>query len=208
VKHIVDRQDEIETATPLLAVRLYHRRAAAVGHSMGGQTVGMLLGARLPNPKNAATRDVSVIEPRIRAGVMLAGPGRGGEHLSDFARKNFPELNPDYTHLTMPSLVIVGDEDVNPFMTVRGAEWYRAAFEDDPGASHLLSLVDRQHGLGEIAGYDVRETGDEDPVRLAVARRATAAFLQSQFDSNDPSWSRTVGALRSQPDGLARAETK
>lgn len=208
MKHIIDQLDEIERSTPLLTSRLDHDRIAAVGHSMGGQTVGMLLGARLTDPKNTADTDVNVIEPRIKTGVMLAPPGRGGDNLSDFARENFSELNPDYSHLTTPSIVIVGDEDVNPFMTVRGAEWYRAAYEDGPGASHLLSLVGGQHGLGGVAGYDAKETGDEDPDRLAVVQRATSAFLCSQLYSGDPSWSQTLEALQSQTDGLATVETK
>ncbi|NVK33410.1 MAG: alpha/beta fold hydrolase [Rhodobacteraceae bacterium] len=208
MKHIIYKLDEIEKATPLLDGRLNPDRIAAVGHSMGGQTVGMLLGARLTNPDNTAETDVSVIEPRIKTGVLLAPPGRGGDNLSDFARKNFPELNPDYSHLTTPSLVIVGDEDVNAFMTVRGPEWYRAAYEDGPGVSHLLSLVGGQHGLGGIAGYDAKETGDEDPDRLAVVQRATAAFLHSQLDGDDTGWSRLVDVLRSETDGLATIEAK
>lgn len=166
-----------------------------------------LLGARLTDPKSAADTDVSVIEPRIKTGVMLAPPGRGAA-LSDFARENFSELNPDYSHLTTPSLVVVGDHDVNPFMTVRGAEWYRAAYEDGPGATHLLSLAGGQHGLGGIAGYDAKETGDEDPDRLAVVQRATSAFLFSQLYSDDPSWSQVQEALQSQAATLATVETK
>lgn len=208
MKHIIDELDRIETTTPLLAGRLDHDRIAAVGHSMGGQTVGMLLGARLTDPNDTEATDVSVIEPRIRTGVLLAPPGRGGDNLSDFARENFSELNPDYSHLSTPSLVIVGDEDVNPFITVRGAEWYRAAYEDGPGASHLLSLVGGQHGLGGIAGYDAKETKDEDPDRLAVVQRATSAFLYSQLFSDDPSWQRTLDVLGSKTDGLATIETK
>ena len=208
MKHIIDELDKIEAATPLLSGRLDHDRIAAVGHSMGGQTVGMLLGARLTDPKKAADTNVSVIEPRIKTGVLLAPPGRGGDNLSDFVRDNFSELNPDYSHLSTPSLVIVGDADVNPFMTVRGPEWYRAAFEDGPGVSHLLSLVGGQHGLGGIAGYDAKETGDEDPDRLAVVQRATSAFLYSQLYTDDPIWLQTLEALQTQNDDLATVETK
>lgn len=207
MKHIIDMLDEIERTTPLLASRLDHDRIAAVGHSMGGQTVGMLLGARLTDPKDVEATDVNVIEPRIKAGVLLAPPGRGGDDLSDFARENFSELNPDYSHLTTPALVVVGDEDVNPFMTVRGAEWYRAAFEDGPGAKHLLSLVGGQHGLGGVAGYDAKETSDEDPDRLAVVQRAISAFLMSQLYENNPGWQQVLDRLQSDGQGLATIET-
>ncbi len=208
MKHIIDQLDAIESTTPLLSGRIDHDRIAAVGHSMGGQTVAMLLGARLTNEKRPEDIDVSVIEPRIKTGVLLAPPGRGGDDLSDFARENFSELNPDYSHLSTPSLVIVGDQDVNPFMTVRGAEWYRAAFEDGPGVSHLLNLVGGQHGLGGIAGYDAKETGDEDPDRLAVVQRATSAFLHSHLNDDDPSWSQTQKVLETNAAALATVETK
>ncbi|MCR9136782.1 MAG: alpha/beta fold hydrolase [Alphaproteobacteria bacterium] len=208
IKHIIDQLGEIERKTPLLAGRLDRDRIAAVGHSMGGQTVGMLLGARLTDPKNPQDTDVNVIEPRIKTGVLLAPPGRGGDNLSDFAREHFSELNPDYSHLSTPALAVVGDEDVNPFMTVRGAEWYRAASEDGPGAKHLLSLVGGKHGLGGIAGYDAKETSDEDPDRLAVVQRATAAFLLSQLYRDEQSWQQTVDVLQSKGEGLATIETK
>ncbi|MEM9707622.1 MAG: alpha/beta fold hydrolase [Pseudomonadota bacterium] len=208
MKHIIDQLDEIESATPLFDHRLDHDRIAAVGHSMGGQTVAMLLGARLTDSKRPEDADVSVIEPRIKAGVMLAPPGRGGDDLSDFARENFSELNPDYSHLTTPSLVVVGDEDLNPFMTVRGPEWYRAAYEDGPGAKNLLSLVGGKHGLGGMAGYDAKETGDEDPDRLAVVQRVTSAFLYSHLYDDDPIWSQTQEILKSHADGIATIKTK
>lgn len=208
MKHIIDQLDEIEKAVPLLEGRLDHTRIGAVGHSMGGQTVGMLLGARLTDPKDAEATDVNLIEPRIKAGVLLAPPGRGGDNLSEFAKENFSELNPDYSHLKTPNLVVVGDEDVNPFITVRGAEWYRAAFEDGPGATHLLGLVGGQHGLGGIAGYDAKETSDEDPDRLAIVQRATSAYLRAQLDDDYSAWDLLNDTLVAKNSALATIETK
>ncbi len=167
----------------------------------------MLLGARLTDPKDAQAKNVSAIEPRIRTGVLLAPPGRG-DGLSDFAKENFSELNPDYSQLKAPTLVIVGDDDVNPFITVRGPEWYRAAFEDAPGATHLITLSGGRHGLGGVAGYAAKETSDEDPDRLAVVQRATAAFLLSQLYRDDPNWQCIVDGLQSKDNGLAKIETK
>ncbi len=208
MKHILDCLDEIEAMVPLIAGRLDHDRVAAVGHSMGGQTVGMLLGARLTDPKRPEDTDVSVFEPRIKTGVLLASPGRGGDDLSDFARENFSELNPDYSYVSTPSLAVIGDEDVNPFMTVRGPEWYRAAYEEGPGVHFLLSLKGGQHGLGGIAGYDAKETADEEPDRLATVQRAVSAFLLSQLYEGDQSWPKLIGALQSEVAGLADVEQK
>ncbi|QDC09663.1 chlorophyllase [Oceanicola sp. D3] len=204
--HVIDRLDEIERATPLLKGRLDHGQIAAVGHSLGAQTAGLLLGARLTNPQVAEDTDVSVIEPRIAAGVLLAPPGRGGDALSDFVRENFPELNPDYTHLTTTTLAIIGDADVNPFMTKLGPEWYRAAFEDGPGVQHLLSLHGAEHGLGGIAGYDAKETGHEDPDLLALVQRAIAAFLHARLSGDESGWAALVEALGAQAPGLAMLE--
>lgn len=61
--------------------------SSAVGHSLGGQTTNLLLGARLADPQDGT--EVNLAEPRIKAGVLLAAPGRGGDALSEFAAKNY-----------------------------------------------------------------------------------------------------------------------
>lgn len=205
---ILDQLDEIERMTPLLSGRLNHDRIGIVGHSLGGQTAGMLLGARLTDPKDPSAVDVNVIEPRIKVGVLLAPPGNGGEELSAFAREHFSELNPDYSHLTTPALLVVGDADVNPFMTVRGPEWYTAAYRDAPGCDTMLTIIGGMHGLGGIAGYDARETGDEDPNRLAVVQRMTAAYLRSALYDDDASWAGACRALGDEGRTLAHISTR
>ncbi|KAF1008933.1 MAG: hypothetical protein GAK28_00565 [Luteibacter sp.] len=207
MKLILDNLGAIERATPILQGRLDHGRIAVVGHSMGGQTAGMLLGARLSDPRRSSDVDVNLLEPRIKAGVLLAPPGNGGDELSDFARENFSELSPDYSYLTTPSLLVVGDADVNPFMTVRGPEWYTAAFREGPGCGSMLTLVGGMHGLGGIAGYDAKETGDEDPDRLATVQRMTAAYLRTALYENDASWTEACNALTGCRD-MAFVETK
>lgn len=205
---ILDGLDDIEAAHPLLAGRFDRNAIAAVGHSLGGMTVGMLLGARFTDPKEGDDRAVDMREPRIKAGVLLAAPGRGGEDLSDYARANFPELNPDYSTLTTPAMVVVGDADLNPYITRRGPEWYRAAFEDGPGATMLLTLHGGQHGLGGIAGFDAKETSDEDPDRLATVQRLTSAWLHSALSGADTEWQGVLAVLRRDAGDLAKVETK
>ena len=41
-----------------------------------------------------------MMEPRIKAGVLLAAPGNGGDDLSEFAAEHYSALNPDYSHMT------------------------------------------------------------------------------------------------------------
>lgn len=140
--------------------------------------------------------------------MLLAPPGNGGDELSDYARANFTELNPDYSYLSAKSLVVVGDDDVNPFMTVRGPEWYTAAFRDGPGCDTLLTLVGGKHGLGGIAGYDAKETADENPDSLAVVQRLTTAYMLSTLNDNPELWKSACDALSRHASDLARIESK
>ncbi len=73
MKLILDELDKIEAMVPAVEGRIHHSKVAAVGHSLGGQTVGMLLGARLTDPKDEAATDVNMIEPRIGARHGLGG---------------------------------------------------------------------------------------------------------------------------------------
>lgn len=205
---ILDRLEEIEAAVPTLPGRLDRSRIAAVGHSLGGQTVGLLLGARLTDTQDPAATGVSLIEPRIKAGVLLAAPGNGGDSLSAFARANYTVLNPDYAHLTTPTLVVVGDQDINPHLTVRGADWHADAYRHGPGSDALLTLIGGKHGLGGIAGYDAKETDDEDPERLAITQRMTWAYLRSALYAGDPAWAQACAALADHAGMHARVELK
>jgi hypothetical protein len=205
---ILDQLDEIEALVPSLAGRLDRSKVAAVGHSMGGQTVGMLLGARLTDPQDPTATDVNMIEPRISVGVLLAAPGNGGDSLSTFARENYSALNPDYAHMTTRTLVVAGDSDINPHITVRGADWHTDPYHCSPGADCLLTLFGGKHGLGGIAGYDAKETDDENPDRLAAVQRLTWAYLRSAFDPNDPAWSLACKALEDHPGVQARVDHK
>jgi predicted dienelactone hydrolase len=196
MKRIVDQLAAIEASVPAIAGRIDHSRIAAVGHSMGAQTIGMLLGARLTDPKDANATDVNLIEPRIRVGVLLAAAGNGGDDLSDFARENYSALNPDFSHLTTQALVVMGDADVNPHLTVRGADWHADPYHYGPGSDALLTLMGAKHGLGGVAGYDAKETDDEDPDRLAIVQRMTWAYLRSALYEGDASWPDACKALK------------
>ena len=205
---ILDHLDEIEAMVPTLSGRLDHGRVAAVGHSLGGHTVGMLLGARLTDPKDDAARDVDLIEPRIKAGVLLAAPGSGGADLSAGAAERLSAFNPDFSHMTTRTLVVVGDSDVSPHLTVRGPDWHADPYRLSPGADCLLTLIGGKHGLGGIAGYDAKEADDEDPDRLAVTQRMTAAYLRSALYEGDVAWAEACKALEHTASSLGRVDCK
>ena len=206
MKLILNQFDEIEALAPAIAGRLDRSRIAAVGHSLGGQTVGMLLGARLTDPRDATATSVNMIEPRIKAGVLLAAPGAGGADLSETAARNYSALNPDFSHMTTPALIVAGDSDSSAHLTVRGADWHADAYHRSPGAKCLLTLFGARHGLGGIAGYDAAETKDEDPDRLAVVQRLTWAYLRSALYADDPAWLDACEALKAHASSQGRVE--
>ena len=66
--HILDHLDAIEDAFPTITGRLDRQRVAVLGHSMGGHTASVLLGARHRDPSGAI---LDVADPRIVAGALL-----------------------------------------------------------------------------------------------------------------------------------------
>lgn len=201
LRAILDGLDEIEAAVPFLAGRLDREKVAAVGHSLGGQTVAFLLGARFTLDADTVGGEVDMFEPRIKVGVLLAAPGAGGDDLSANGKAYGPAFTPDFSRMATRALVVYGDEDVSPHLTIRGADWHADPYYLSPGADHLLTISGGKHGLGGIAGYDANETDDEDPDRLETTRRMIWAYLRSSLFEDDPAWSEACHAL----DGPAHA---
>ncbi|MET1071021.1 MAG: chlorophyllase [Umezawaea sp.] len=199
---VLDGLDEIEALVPAVAGRLDHGRIAAVGHSGGSHTVAMLLGARV------ADVDADLTDPRVKAGVLLAPTGNGGADLVDSVREGFPEMDLDFAHLATRALVVFGDADDSPALTVRGPDWHADAYHHGPGADGLLTLFGAKHFLGGVTGYDARETDDEDPDRLAVTQRMTWAYLRSALHDGDPAWAAACEALRERGAAQGRVDTK
>lgn len=205
--YILDRLDAIEAAVPQLRGRLDHGKVAVAGHSMGGQTASLLLGARLTDPQDGTEPDLA--DPRIKAGVLLAAPGRGGDALSEFAATNYPFfLTMDFSGMRTPTLVVAGDKDASPHLTVQGPDWHADPYVLSPGAKSLLTLFDAEHGLGGVSGYDVGETTDENPARVAAVQRLTWAYLRSELYPGDSAWQAERDALAAGPGPLGRVESK
>jgi predicted dienelactone hydrolase len=207
MKHILDQLDVIEAAAPQLLGRLDRSKVAVAGHSMGGHTASLLLGARLTDPHDGT--EVHLAEPRIKAGVLLAAPGRGGDALSDFAAANYSFfLTTDFSEMTTPALVVAGDKDASAHLTVRGPDWHTDPYVLSPGPKSLLTLFDAEHGLGGVSGYDVAETTDENPERVSAVQRLTWAYLRSELYPGDSAWQTARDALTAGPDPLGRVESK
>ncbi|MFD7507685.1 alpha/beta hydrolase family protein [Streptomyces sp. NPDC059850] len=204
---VLDRLDAIEAAVPQLSGRLDHGKVAVAGHSMGGHTASLLLGARLTDPDDG--REVNLAEPRITAGVLFTAPGRGGDALTPSVAETMPFfLTTDFSAMTTPALVVAGDKDASAHLTVMGPDWHTDPYTLAPGPKSLLTLFDAEHGLGGIAGYDVAETTDENPERVSAVQRLTWAYLRSELYPGDSAWKTAVDALTADTSPLGRVESK
>ncbi|MCB9733284.1 MAG: chlorophyllase [Deltaproteobacteria bacterium] len=203
MSRILDALDVVEGAVPGLAGRVDRGRVGVVGHSMGGHTASVLLGARHVGEDGAA---VSVADPRIRAGVILAGPGRG-DALSAYAAAHYPFFRTiDFGTMTTPALVVAGDDDPSPHLTTAGSAWHADPYALAPAPKALLTVFGAGHGLGGVSGWDAAETTDEDPARVAFVARMSWAFLRSALDPADRAWDEARREVEG--SGLGRVETK
>lgn len=191
---IIDQLDTIEASVPFIKGRLDRSKIAVAGHSLGGWTASVLLGATNTDPRSGAT--FSAMDKRIKAGIILTGTGAGDTALSDNGRKMAAFYGPDFSGMATPALVVCGDEDVSPHLTSRGADWHADPYALAPGPKDLLWIKGGQHGLGGVSGYDAEETRDESPERLATVQRLTWAYLRSQLYEADRSWEEACEALK------------
>ncbi|MCR9086135.1 MAG: alpha/beta fold hydrolase [Rhodobacteraceae bacterium] len=205
MKRILDHLDRIEDTVPLLKGRLDRTRIAAVGHSYGGQTVGMLLGARVIAADGTIGEDMS--DARIKAGVLLSTAGLGGAFLTPFAADHFAFMSPSFAEMTTPALIFAGDRDDSPLST-RGPDWFTDVYTLGPGATALVTLFGGEHLLGGITGYGVTDTTDESPARVAAVQKLSTAYLRSALYEADSSWSEAARAFADSPDPQGRVEEK
>lgn len=181
MKAILDRLPEVELQAPAVSGRLDHSLVAAAGHSFGGHTVGLLLGAQLEG------EDFS--DDRISSGILLAAPGRGGKDMTEESAARFPFFDVDFSKISRPILVVCGDAD-DPHFTTRGPQWHADPFHDAPGRDDaLLMLHGAGHGLGGIAGLDAKETEIEAPDVLEATKRMTLAWMRTALAVDPDAWS-------------------
>ncbi|MCP2331199.1 alpha/beta hydrolase family protein [Actinoalloteichus caeruleus] len=205
VGRVLDELDHLLTAVPGLADRVDRDRTAVAGHSWGGQTVSMLLGARVLGPDGRP--GPSHTDSRVKAGVLLATTGIGGDDLTPFAREHFSFMSPDFDELTTPTLVVAGDQDQSALST-RGPDWFTDVHHRSPGAQALLTLFGGEHMLGGIHAYDAEDTTDESPERVALVRRACWAYLRHALGIDDIAWRRVRAELAETTDPIGHIVDK
>ena len=205
LKRVLDGLEVLEASVPGLGGRLDRGRVAVAGHSWGAQTASTLLGARVLDSDGVPGEDMS--DPRARAGVLLALTGRGGDDLAPFAAENLPFMSPSFDDMTAPALIVAGDHDRSALST-RGPDWFTDPYFLSPGSKSLLTLFGAEHSLGGIPGYDVAETTDESPERVALIQRLTWAYLRSALYADDTSWQAARSALEEDPHPLGKLQSK
>lgn len=204
--YILDHLNELEAAVPGLSGRMDRDRIVAVGHSLGAATVTLLLGMQVLDPDDPREKDLS--DSRIKAGVVIAAPGIGDEHLSSGAADNYPMLKfIDFSKMTGEALVIAGDKDLNVRFSDRlSYRW--DAFTCAPAPKTLLTFFGAEHMFGGISGYAAAETTDENPERVATLLAFVWAYLRSQLYPGDDSWADAVASLDGDTDPVAKVESK
>jgi hypothetical protein len=108
----------------------------------------------------------------------------------------------------VPGGAVAGDKDTSPHPTVAGADWHADPYFPSPGLKSLLTLFDAEHGLGGASGYDVAETTDENPERVAAVARLTWAYLRAELCPGDSACQAARDALRAGRNPLGRVESK
>ena len=203
---LLDQLSTITAALPGLLGRVDLTQVAILGHSLGGHTASLMLGAS--HKPSVETPAFTALDPRIKAGVLLAAPGRGAA-LTPEAAQRYPFFTTvDFTTLTSPTLVVYGDEDDPHHLSTAGPTWFADPFHLAPGANALVTVFGGGHGLGGVAGYDLAETTDEHPTRVATVLQLGVAYLKTQLNPADSSWHHAIEALTHAEAPLARVTTK
>jgi dienelactone hydrolase len=202
VVRCLDELGRLEAAVPGLAGRVDRSRIAVAGHSWGGQTVSMLLGARVLDTEGRPGENLR--DPRVRAGVLLSTAGRGGADLTPFAAEHFPFMSPTFDQMTTPALVVAGDRDQSP-LSARGPDWFTDPYTLSPGPKSLLTVAGGEHGLGGLPGPGLTEVTDESPERVALVQRVTTGWLRHALD-DDTAWSAVRAELAD--SALGRLESR
>ena len=204
LKRVLDELDAVEASVPGLSGRIDRSRIAVAGHSWGAQSASALLGARVVDADGVPGEDFTDL--RVKAGVLLALTGLG-DSLTPFAVEHLPFMRPSFDHMNAPALIVAGDHDQSQLST-RGPDWFTDPYTYSPGPKSLLTLFGAEHSLGGISGYEVAETTDESPARVALLQKLSTAFLHSALSPEDTSWKAAVAALEEDFDPLGTVQSK
>jgi pimeloyl-ACP methyl ester carboxylesterase len=206
VHFILDNLDKIVSSIPGLDERVDKTKVSAIGHSLGGLTVGMLAGMEITDPVTGEI--VNLAEPRLKARVIIGAPGSPAGLTGEFVKKNYPFLKGiNFGTMVLPALVINGDKDKNPNFSDLD-NWRADAYYDSPQPKSLLTVFNAEHIYGGISGYDTVETTDENPERVAFVCECILAYINSSINPEDNSWEDLKNKLNDMPAAKGRIDCK
>lgn len=201
---ILNQLEAIETGCPILKGKFDKEKVAVAGHSGGGLTAAMLIGAYYTEDDG---NELYLPDNRIKTGILLAPSGEGDDNMPAPWGKVDIVRTFRYGKMQTPALVIAGDKDVSPISS-KGVKYYMDAFYQSPGKKDLLTLKDGEHMLGGVTGYDAAETTDENPARVEIIQKMTTAYLRSFFNPQDKSWENELKKLNETENAQATIISK
>lgn len=182
LRWVADNLQGISAHLPGFRGRVDTSRIALIGHSFGGHSAALAMGAAITNPATGAVEQHAI--PNIRSAILLAPPG-------DFAglapewRERAPYLKLDWRTMRGAVLTIAGESDSGG-MTNQGAVWHEAPFHLGPASGvHCLLRVPGGHYLGGIDTPHRMPAGDATPERRARVLDAILAFLAETLPDRD-----------------------
>lgn len=161
---------DVLAAAGLSADRADPAQIVVLGHSFGGQTAALAMGAQV---RSAGQTEKHV----FRAGVLLSAPGNA-DGLNDRFRPKMPYLDVDWSSMRGPVLMVNGTADVGP-MSDNGPGWHDDGFNRarDDADLCLLRVEGAGHYLGGIDSVLRPPAGDATPERRALVFNSIVAFL-------------------------------
>ena len=203
---VLDSLGRIEESLPELSGRLDGDRIAVTGHSYGATSASALLGARILDSEGRVGEDMS--DPRVKAGVLLALAGTGGEDLTPLAADMFPFMNPSFDTMTTPALMTAGDHDQS-LLSTRGPDWWTDGYNLSPGKKSLLTLFGAEHSQGGIHAYGgIPQTAAESPAMVDLVQQVITAYLRGALEVDEASWPAVRDALAHDAEPLGELQSK
>jgi dienelactone hydrolase len=192
LRKALDSLAEIEKQAPVLKGRLDRKRVLAAGHSFGGHTTAVLIGAKTPEMPE---KDLS--DPRVIAGVMLAPPG----------------LAPGFRQIAWqadarPALNIVGMDDIIPGFNDDWQAHAQYYYERQGGPQCLAALTGMKHYLGGTLGTNRTEEKTPSADAMAQIKRLSLAFLDHYARGSKDWESVRTELLASRPPVIGLFECK
>lgn len=201
---ILNQLDKIEKDYPILKGKFDTNKVAVAGHSGGGLTAAMMMGAHYTEDDGT---EVYMPDSRIKTGILLAVSGEGDDNMPAPWGKVDIVRTFRYTRMQTPALVIAGDKDISPISS-KGAQYYMDAYYQSPGNKTMLTLINGEHMLGGVTGYDAEETTDENPERVAIIQKMTTAYLRSALTEEAGYWNNALQEMNETASAQAMVVSK